>query len=467
MSAIRQVDEKKKDRRISGEIEATRPKHDSTLELHREMQKLRDERNAMAEQLEQAQEEAQQGAIAALEVSVRPQMTLADLFERDNIIRQVVNEFFKPGIHYGPPFPGSDKKALYKSGAEWLLAMFELRPDFVEIEKVIERDPQSLAIVHMRYEYRCNLHFRSTSGPIVGSTVAVCSTEEDRYKYRKSERVCPACGQETIIKGKKEYGGGWLCFKKKGGCGAKYEDDAVEIESQQTGRVINPDMGGLQHTISAMAQKRAFVLAIRTATGVSAYFDEEVAGEESAGQSFTINGTSAVKDSAPAMADELIQYAESLLPKGHTWTKSQIGGACLKALGIKAWNQPYGGTRDDAKVQIAAAINGQAPETGQESDKEEREPRITDGPDPEPITPVWAADEQSLREFISDAREFWTEDGQKPALQIVRDRLIPALGLSGEARNFEKFQALVLAQYHGDLGDAIQAYTLYDCQAEG
>jgi len=37
-------------------------------------------------------------------------------------------------------------------------------------------------------------------------------------------QTCPECGQAAIIKGKAEYGGGYLCWKKKGGCGAKFPD---------------------------------------------------------------------------------------------------------------------------------------------------------------------------------------------------------------------------------------------------
>ncbi|KKM07766.1 hypothetical protein LCGC14_1730650 [marine sediment metagenome] len=37
--------------------------------------------------------------------------------------------------------------------------------------------------------------------------------------------LCPECGQPTIIKGKEEWGGGWVCWKKEGGCGAKFDSD--------------------------------------------------------------------------------------------------------------------------------------------------------------------------------------------------------------------------------------------------
>jgi hypothetical protein len=49
--------------------------------------------------------------------------------------------------------------------------------------------------------------------------------EEMTGVARASEQlVCPTCGKPSMIKGKAEYGGGWLCFKKKGGCGAKFTD---------------------------------------------------------------------------------------------------------------------------------------------------------------------------------------------------------------------------------------------------
>ena len=32
----------------------------------------------------------------------------------------------------------------------------------------------------------------------------------------QSELTCPICGQPTVIKGKEQYGGGYICYKKKG-----------------------------------------------------------------------------------------------------------------------------------------------------------------------------------------------------------------------------------------------------------
>lgn len=46
-----------------------------------------------------------------------------------------------------------------------------------------------------------------------------------------SAMICPACGKPAIIKSKAEYGGGWICFEKKGGCGRKFKDGDPDIAS--------------------------------------------------------------------------------------------------------------------------------------------------------------------------------------------------------------------------------------------
>jgi hypothetical protein len=51
--------------------------------------------------------------------------------------------------------------------------------------------------------------------------------------------ACPGCKKTgTIIKGKAEYGGGYVCYTKKGGCGAKFSD--AEMEQIKTGKVEAP-----------------------------------------------------------------------------------------------------------------------------------------------------------------------------------------------------------------------------------
>ena len=41
---------------------------------------------------------------------------------------------------------------------------------------------------------------------------------------RQPMRICPECGEQAVIKGKAEYGGGFVCWKARGGCGTKFPD---------------------------------------------------------------------------------------------------------------------------------------------------------------------------------------------------------------------------------------------------
>ena len=42
---------------------------------------------------------------------------------------------------------------------------------------------------------------------------------------REPQHICPGCGKTgAVMQSKAEYGGGWLCWKSKGGCGEKWHD---------------------------------------------------------------------------------------------------------------------------------------------------------------------------------------------------------------------------------------------------
>lgn len=46
---------------------------------------------------------------------------------------------------------------------------------------------------------------------------------------------CPSCGAEAIIVSKPEYGGGFVCWKGKNGCGAKFDDNMQLVQPQSKG----------------------------------------------------------------------------------------------------------------------------------------------------------------------------------------------------------------------------------------
>jgi len=188
---------------------------------------------------------------------------------RMNIMRQATKEILVESVDFGAIPGAGDKPTLLKPGAEKLCFLFGLRPTF-ELRDSIEDWAGGL----FYYRYACVLH--SQDGEVLADGEGSCNSREVKYRYRQGERKCPNCGKSAIIKGKSEYGGGWVCFAKKGGCGAKFKDGDASIEGQETGRVENPDPADLVNTIQKMAQKRALVAAVLVGAGASQFFTQDV-----------------------------------------------------------------------------------------------------------------------------------------------------------------------------------------------
>lgn len=184
------------------------------------------------------------------------------------IVREAQSAVMKKGHHYDA-IPGcGDKPVLLKPGAEVIALTFQFAPtyDVTQTEH---------ANGHREFSVTCNLIHRPT-GSLVGQGLGSCSTLESKWRYRKAEQKCPKCGSEAIIKGKKEYGGGWVCFAKKGGCGAKFKDGDQAIENQNMGRVEHDNPADYYNTCLKMAKKRAFVDAILVSTAASDVFTQDI-----------------------------------------------------------------------------------------------------------------------------------------------------------------------------------------------
>jgi hypothetical protein len=168
------------------------------------------------------------------------------------LIREYVNKHMVEGIDYGV-IPGTDKPTLLKPGAEKLVDLFSVEPVY-EVTTRIEDWDKGL----FHYEMRVRLQER-TSGIVRAEGMGSANSREGRYRWRKGERTCPSCGAAAIIKGKEEYGGGFLCFAKRGGCGAKFKDRDPAILEQVVGKVENDDIFTLVNTVLKMAKKRTLV----------------------------------------------------------------------------------------------------------------------------------------------------------------------------------------------------------------
>lgn len=168
--------------------------------------------------------------------------------------------------------PGVDKQVLSLAGSQKICTFFNVRPEF-RVERL--ELPHPTVAGHVEYIVHCTLLSR-VSGRAVSAGVGSCSTMESKYRYRKAERTCPECGKAAIIKGKAEYGGGWVCFKKKDGCGAKFRDGDQAIESQESGRIENVDIYDQRNTVLKMGKKRAYVDAAITMANLSEFFTQDL-----------------------------------------------------------------------------------------------------------------------------------------------------------------------------------------------
>jgi|GEM_PF-1546489 len=202
------------------------------------------------------------------EVAISSERSVGDVRNQVNKIQDLMKDLMHEGEHYGI-IPGTGTKpSLLKAGAEKLCFAFRLAPEF-EIKQVdLPRDHREIQII-------TTLRNMAT-GAIVGQGLGSCSTMEKKYRWRSIARSCPKCGQEAIIKGKEEYGGGFLCFKKKGGCGAKFADDDQAIIGQPEGRIENEDIADCYNTVLKMAKKRSIVDATITACAASDIFTQDV-----------------------------------------------------------------------------------------------------------------------------------------------------------------------------------------------
>lgn len=213
------------------------------------------------------------GALAIADLTdVEFDRRLASLEQGRDRIARIQRALMVLDVDYGT-IPGTPKPTLLKPGAEKLCFAYGLVADF---------DPRRMlgdgvTGPHLAYQTRCDLHLGSLDGPVVAVGYGSANSWERKHRYRSGERLCPACSKSgSIIKGKAEYGGGWLCFAKKGGCGAKFADKDPLILAQVVGDIENPDPWDLDTTLLKMAEKRAHVDATLRGTAASGLFTQDI-----------------------------------------------------------------------------------------------------------------------------------------------------------------------------------------------
>ena len=218
--------------------------------------------------------------------SFMPALSVRQAVDRFNHVVEFVRTVMREGVDYGV-IPGTDKPTLLKPGAEKLCTLFGLTSRF-EIVRAVEdwTGAEHNGEPFFFYLYRCRLQ---RGDMIIAEGDGSANSWEQKYRYREAHRRCPQCGEAAIIRGKQEYGGGWVCFRKRGGCGAKFDIEAPAITDQPTGRVLNENIADQVNTIQKMSQKRALIAATLLAVNGSEFFTQD-------GEEFVVNRTEIVDD---------------------------------------------------------------------------------------------------------------------------------------------------------------------------
>jgi hypothetical protein len=167
------------------------------------------------------------------EIAIAP-LTTQYLIERRDQIRDAIEQVMIPDLHYGI-IPGTKGISLYKEGAELLLSMFH-----IAVEPVVT-DLCTPVEVRFQVEVR-GIHIQSKN--FVGSGIGVCSSNEEKYRWRR-------------VKSDREYQNAAPEHKR-----IKYNRDYEEKQVRQS------PYDAFQ-TILSMAKKRAMTDLCKTALAAS------------------------------------------------------------------------------------------------------------------------------------------------------------------------------------------------------
>ncbi len=173
-------------------------------------------------------------------------LTAADVRAQVNLIQEVMAGVMKSGEHYGV-IPGcGGKPTLLKPGAEKLASTFRMAPD----PEVIELSTGD----SIKYRVICRM-LSQTTGAFLGAGVGTCSSDEEKYKWRKA--LCDEEWDDTPEDRRRK--------KWKRGNNVTYQE-----------RQVRTNPADLDNTVLKMSKKRSMVDAVLTITGASDIFAQDL-----------------------------------------------------------------------------------------------------------------------------------------------------------------------------------------------
>lgn len=276
-------------------------------------------------------------ATALTQTIDRGVLPTTEVVARVHRIQEVMKTLMKDKVHFGT-IPGTPKPTLYKPGAELLLMTFRIAASPCQIDDLSTAD-----------EIRYRVTVRGTnqvSGEVVGEMVGECSSNEEKYRWRKP--VCDEEFEDTPADRRREK---W----------AKGYDDRPNYKQKQ----IRTSPADVANTILKMATKRALIAMTLVTLGASDIFAqdledlaeelrESVADEtpkaetkqpQRRSQAAGANGQAASK--IPADAKFVVGLVEKVdQPQGKKFSTIRIKGDRRQ---FNAWNDSGATLIDEAK----------------------------------------------------------------------------------------------------------------------
>lgn len=170
----------------------------------------------------------------------------ADVVTHAKTVQQVMQAVMKPNVHYGAIPGAGDKPTLLKAGAEVLCMTFRIADQYVV------SDLSSAGVI--RYRVNC-IGEHQTSGATLGSGLGECSTDEEKYRWRKA--VCNEEFEATPEAHRRVKFG-----RKQGG--------------HYTVQQIRTEPADLANTVLKMACKRAKIAMVLNVTAASDMFSQDL-----------------------------------------------------------------------------------------------------------------------------------------------------------------------------------------------
>jgi hypothetical protein len=174
-------------------------------------------------------------------------LTAKQIKAQVQLIQEVMKAVMEKDVHYGV-IPGTPKPTLYKPGSEKILSTFLIG---------VEPETEDLSnFDEVRYRVKAK-GFSQKTGALLGVGVGECSSNEEKYKWRK-----PVCDEEFNETPEDRRRIVW----KKG-----YENKPNYQLKQ-----IRTNPADVANTILKMAKKRAQIDMTLTVTAASDIFDQDL-----------------------------------------------------------------------------------------------------------------------------------------------------------------------------------------------